>query len=77
MNWLSTMKLGKTLFSSSSMKKEYLLSINATCLLFNNRKYSIHNFDSTEGSIMSKKKIYKKYIAVLLHNKNSYPWYIL
>jgi len=52
MDWLNTMELRMTLFSSSSIKKEYLLSINASCLLFNNRKYSIHNF----GSTMSKKK---------------------
>lgn len=74
MDWLNTLKLRMTLFSSSSIKKEYLLSINATCLLFKNKWYSIHNFDSST----SKKYIYiyKKYIAVLLHNENSYLWHI-
>lgn len=50
------MKLGMTLFSSSSIKKGYLLLINATCLQFNNRKYSIHNFGLLWSMIKKKKK---------------------
>lgn len=55
------MKLGMTLFSSSSIKKGYLLLINATCLQFNNRKYSIHNFGLLWSMIKKKKKKIRVY----------------